>query len=703
MGNDSNKFTRKSEPSSSSRYNRSEWKRRGSRYADKAEGQSRRRSSGKSAGTAKNRLFADEQEIRVPAVQDTLLAGEEYEPAAELTADDGAAEEAKAASETEFALPAGEETVFSGEGESVTGQNSQEEKEEAEAESEDGEEPEGEETEEEPEEGEESEEEPEGEEAEEEPEGEDEAEEETVADEAGKNSEEDETEEESEGEEAEEEPEEDAAAEEDGENLAEETDPAARAFQENENAGLSFRERLSRHDPAMIGLTLVAGALLIAYIVVGVFFGSHFYPGTEVYGIDWSRKTVEEVRQDVTDQIGRYTLTIHERGGETEQITAGQIGLVYEDHNDIERALESQHSFAWPFMMLMNRKASAKIDTTYRRDGMDAIIGSLDCLQKENMQRPKNAHIGMNEDGTALAVIPEVEGTYLDYETTKEMILKALDSGTNSIDLDDGSCYLRPSVYEDDASLQKEVSEKNELLGAKITYDFGDRQEVVDASVIKTFLSKDETGGFWIDSDKVWQYVARLAEKYDTYEGYRIFHTSIGTTVELNGGDYGWLIDQETTATQLLDALQNKAVETIEPVYFYTAMSRSEDDIGGTYVEVCISRQEMWCYQNGYLIVDTPVVTGTPATGHGTPSGGVWSIDGKFPNYTLVGPDYRAPVQYWLPFNGDVGIHDLSNRYYFGGDIYLYNGSHGCVNTPLDAVAQIFDIVSTGTAVVVYE
>ena len=48
------------------------------------------------------------------------------------------------------------------------------------------------------------------------------------------------------------------------------------------------------------------------------------------------------------------------------------------------------------------------------------------------------------------------------------------------------------------------------------------------------------------------------------------------------------------------------------------------------------------------------------------------------------------------------GLHDASWRSNFGGDYYLYAGSHGCVNTPLDAIATIYNNITVGTLVVVY-
>ena len=55
-----------------------------------------------------------------------------------------------------------------------------------------------------------------------------------------------------------------------------------------------------------------------------------------------------------------------------------------------------------------------------------------------------------------------------------------------------------------------------------------------------------------------------------------------------------------------------------------------------------------------------------------------------------------------MPFNGGVGMHDAWWRGAFGGDIYLYDGSHGCINMPVDMAAAAFDIVTLDMPIVVY-
>ena len=59
-------------------------------------------------------------------------------------------------------------------------------------------------------------------------------------------------------------------------------------------------------------------------------------------------------------------------------------------------------------------------------------------------------------------------------------------------------------------------------------------------------------------------------------------------------------------------------------------------------------------------------------------------------------------MKYWMPFNGNIGLHDASWRDAFGGHIYYMKGSHGCINLPTQKAAEIYDQVEKGEAVVVY-
>ena len=317
------------------------------------------------------------------------------------------------------------------------------------------------------------------------------------------------------------------------------------------------------------------------------------------------------------------------------------------------------------------------------------------------MSAPTDAHLEYKDGKFQIA--EEQLGNQLDIQKADRAIDTAIKEGLEQVSLEEQDCYIAPKVYKEDEKLKKECEDANKMLVAKITYDFGDRKEVVDSDEIADWITFGDDYTFDLDEEKITEYVHQLGLKYDTFGLSRKFTTHDGQTITLKGGDYGWCMDQDATVVDLLNALESGYQGTMEPQYTYTAMSREENDIGDTYVEICISQQVMWCYKDGVCIVYTPVVTGNPNKGNATPSNGVWSIDAKMQNYTLVGEGYRSPVDFWMPFNGNVGIHDMQTRAYFGGTIYLTNGSHGCINTPYENAKMIYENVSIGTPVIVYD
>ena len=71
----------------------------------------------------------------------------------------------------------------------------------------------------------------------------------------------------------------------------------------------------------------------------------------------------------------------------------------------------------------------------------------------------------------------------------------------------------------------------------------------------------------------------------------------------MKGGDYGWVIKKKETTAALVEYIKEGKTGTVEPVYLYEGKSRDTNDIGGTYVEISIQDQEMWCYKDGVVVV----------------------------------------------------------------------------------------------------
>lgn len=441
--------------------------------------------------------------------------------------------------------------------------------------------------------------------------------------------------------------------------------------------------------------------LSTGYIGMSFYYKNHFLKGTMINGIDSGGRTVEQVKNSIQEKIEEYSLFVVGLNGSTEEITAKQVKLTYVDDNKVDELLENQNHWAWLASFSNKNEHEFNANATYDHSLIDGIISAMACFQEENITVPQNAYL--KDNGNSYEIIPEIEGNQLDKEKVKTAIIEALDYGKTEINLVELGCYMKPTVYRDNAELVNERDTLNRYLQAQLTYDFDDRTEVVDAALIKTWLLKGEDGQWSLDVSKVENFVQELKYEYDTYGLSREFTTFHGKKIQLKGGDYGWVIKKQATVDELLQAIAEGKVATMKPVYLYEGKCRATDDIGDTYVEISIEEQRMWCYKNGRLVVDTPVVTGTETKeDRKTPRGSVWAIDGKISPWTLSGEGYSQVVTYWLPFNGNVGIHDANWRSEFGGKIYMTSGSHGCINTPADNAKKVFDAMEIGYPVIVY-
>lgn len=134
-------------------------------------------------------------------------------------------------------------------------------------------------------------------------------------------------------------------------------------------------------------------------------------------------------------------------------------------------------------------------------------------------------------------------------------------------------------------------------------------------------LSISDDGSVSIDDAKVTKYVQQLASKYNTFGRKRSFKTSSGDTIEIGGGDYGWVVSKKNEKAQLLSDLEGGKPVEREPVYEQTALHRGADDIGNTYIEIDYTKQHMWYYKDGALQMESDFVSGNLARQNGSVDG----------------------------------------------------------------------------------
>ena len=113
------------------------------------------------------------------------------------------------------------------------------------------------------------------------------------------------------------------------------------------------------------------------------------------------------------------------------------------------------------------------------------------------------------------------------------------------------------------------------------------------------------------------------------------------------------------------------------------------------YVEVVLSEQRMYAYEDGYLANTFLISSGLPQTP--TPRGD-FQVIRKIYSHLYAGPDYYLPnTLYNMEFTRSYYLHGAYWHNNFGHPM-----SHGCVNISYTNAAWLFDWVSVGTPVFIH-
>lgn len=446
-------------------------------------------------------------------------------------------------------------------------------------------------------------------------------------------------------------------------------------------------------------------ALAVLLYGVGVYhYKDHFHRSISVNDTRLGGMTVEEAENTFTQDFASHKIIITEKERK-EIINPQDVDAVIDVGTQIQDLKNSLNPWLWFTDFFGKEDYTIVLDVTYDEEKLQSVVDNLECFAKENVAAPEDAYIKAGD--TQFEIVPEVLGNTVKKNKLIELIGTDLATCVTSIDLEKENLYKLPSYYEKDEAVQQALETANLYTHGTITYDFKYTTETLDYNTTKDWIDISDDFQVTINGEKVGDYVSDLGKKYNTMGASRNFKTSSGQTINAYGGDYGWKIYYDKEKEKLIKNLKSGKEISREPVYSYTAQCRNsaKDDIGDSYVEVSIARQEIWLYINGECKVNSSIVTGNPA-GYETYTG-VYSITYKKSPDVLRGlnsngSSYESKVTYWMPFNGNQGLHDATWRDSFGGSIYKSNGSHGCVNLPYSTAAVIYKYVDAGFPVVIY-
>ena len=460
--------------------------------------------------------------------------------------------------------------------------------------------------------------------------------------------------------------------------------------------------------------------------------------------------TVEEVNARLLEKHPYDGITVKDISGEELFISSSDIDMNYSYEPSLKQIMLNRGGFKWWKCIYKKTHLDITPTLSYDEAKLNETLQSWDALTKVD---DLYAEIGKTENGyeivTNYGYFPLMDNIFYN-------VCESINKLETEIDLSKtGVVEPFEHNYEDISNLLSvdyedvvKLYDKIEALQSKeLSFDLFGTEIIVDSKAISSFILTsddlaaayeeekdksgtgkglfiaggfekeispedglfadngfvtDEDGNLFISESKIYEYAEQLSKEYSTAMCMDKYRKGETDKIYIGGGQKGdgSIIDKDALFKTIRGRFIGDEVVSNIVVEGTTEYNASER-LGNTYIEVDMAAQHLYYYVDGFLCMDMPVVTGNVNRGRGTPTG-IFQVYNKRYHTNLVGVDYVSYVNYWLGVNKGVGIHDATWRSKFGEEIYKRDGSHGCINCPLESVEQLWGVCEVGTPVILH-
>lgn len=461
--------------------------------------------------------------------------------------------------------------------------------------------------------------------------------------------------------------------------------------------------RRRRRAMGVVAFVLSIAVTAAAVYLAGFsYFKSHYYIGTQIAGVDASCKTEDELVRAIEARTRDYAIVVI-NGEYRFDVQGAPVGLTCDAAQAARDAMSMQASKRWPIEMIMGVQ-TPEITYTFDYAKLTPIVSEAVHEYNKTAKKPISAELVLNEARDAFSLKADEKGTVIDEVLVSKAIAEAMTRGAQYVGLSE-DVIVQPAIRADSAYAQASLAQANKLLTEGIALARSNKTITsIPAKTLAQWLVVQ--GNMRLDIDKepaevwseenVWEYADYADDK-------NVFS-----------------VNPHAFAEALSSAVRTVSDDTVQIPYVMTPrympgggkLAKTPWNASmGRYIDVDKKNQVACLYDDmGRVLWETPVTTGNEASKDGTPVG-KYAIYDKKTDFTLLGldknndgkPDYEHHVDFWMPFNGLIGLHDASWRKVYGGVEYLERGSGGCVNLPKEAAKALFAITHENETVFVHE
>ncbi len=443
----------------------------------------------------------------------------------------------------------------------------------------------------------------------------------------------------------------------------------------------------------------IALALLAIYAFGVHFFSGHFFPQTSVSGMAAGGSTPADLARRIDAECASWTTSVTS-GDFKLDLAAGDISLDVDDEAYANEAFAQQPSaFAWPAEVFKAHSYEVSPQRSYSSEQLAERVRQAVESFNEGATDATPPQAAYDKDKHEFVVTEGEYGTKIVPERAIEQVEAGVSEMSESIELTQDAHVAPPDAADPDL-LHNLAATANQLIGLEIpvTLD-GEERTRIGRDEIGSWIRIDETWGVYVSEDAVQEWIVN----------------TLVPLLDYNDKQYAWHVYQDRTRPIIMSRIGQASSEPVEAV-MWSELRVPDETPGasekGRHIDINLDTQYARMYdESGKVIWESFIVSGLTDGKHETPTGEYAINEYMTRDIVLVGldedhdekPDYETPVKYWMPFiNFNVGLHDADWRYKFGGDIYKYDGSHGCVNLPPEKAEELYGIVHVGDKVIVH-
>ncbi len=488
------------------------------------------------------------------------------------------------------------------------------------------------------------------------------------------------------------------------------------------------------HHKKIAAWSVIVAILLFVIVLLGGSAYAHqsiyknkVYPGVVVWGEPVGGKSMTQVQELVTKKIQDYKLTL---SGPDQKYVANSsdLGVIFNSETMALSAYSKGRTGSfwdnyWTRLKLLVTNIKWQpIQTAFRTNEL-AISPSYQMDDKKLNEyltkiatnihiEAKDSEVKINNGNTELA--PAIYGRDVQTEILAKQVKDNIALFKPS-EIKVSTTTVKPAIV--DESAKEVVVQAQSVMSRPVTLTYQGQTFTPNKETVASWINFVKPAGsqnytLIVDPAKMKNYFSFLSGKINVYPVTRKVQVENGAKENiLQEGKDGLLMDEAALGKSIAEILPVQPSVTLTiPMYvakFKTEFNQVLVANWDKYIEITLSTQTMIAYLKGGQAVGSWKVT-TGNQYHPTPTG-TWLVHGKSAITRMTGGTpgvdyYDLPNVHWVTWfkGGGYSIHEAYWRSSFGGMDYTWNGSHGCVNSPIGVAQFIYDWAPVGTPVIVH-